>query len=144
MPSYHVNSTGSARSVGIRRIKKTYVFADGSKISNRSQAGARRAAGKLEEAPVVLGATVFNPIPTTPPVQPPSGTGSGTGTSKGGNTIALSAVNIGVTGLNSQKPEIDFGLSGKTLAAAGTVSISVGIESGFNCWSKVGRIIFFS
>ena len=121
MPSYHVNSTGSARSVGVRRIKKTYIFADGTKVSNRSQAGARRAAGKLEEAPIVLGATVFNPV---------TGTGGGTGTGTGGGTIAPSAVTINVTGANSQNAVIDFGLGGKTLSADATISFTVVITGG--------------
>ena len=61
MPSYHMPSTGSARSVGVRRINKTYTFADGTKINARSASEARRQAKKLDEAPTV--GTFTAPVP---------------------------------------------------------------------------------
>jgi hypothetical protein len=46
-------STGSARSVGPRRIRKQYTFADGTVVYSRSIQEAARLAGKLGEIPVL-------------------------------------------------------------------------------------------
>jgi len=67
MPSYHMPSTGSARSVGVRRIRKQYTFADGTMVYSRSIQEAARLAGKPNETPTLQPNAV---IPANADVQP--------------------------------------------------------------------------
>ena len=67
MPSYHMPSTGSARSVGVRRIRKQYTFADGTVVYSRSIQEAARLAGKPNEIPTLQPDAV---IPANADIQP--------------------------------------------------------------------------
>ena len=51
--TYHMNNTGSARSVGVKRIRKQWLFADGTTVVANSAAEARRLTGKLYQRPIV-------------------------------------------------------------------------------------------
>jgi hypothetical protein len=73
MTSYHVNRTGSQRSVGPRRVPKKYTFADLTEVISKSVFGAKRLANKLGEIPVVSRA--YKPFTTTI-----AGTGTATAT----------------------------------------------------------------
>ena len=132
MPSYHMPETGSARSVGVRRIKKEFAFIDGTKVIARSQAEARRRANKLGEAPKVvlhpLGAVMGAPTvhqPTQPHPQQPHPGG------QGGNTVATGGIQLTqATGLpitgdagGTKKVTISLGFGGKTLAANAQATI---------------------
>ena len=88
MPSYHMPSTGSARSVGVRRIRKQYTFADGTVVYSRSIQEAARLAGKPNEIPTLqpdavipLNADIQPVVQTTggPPGPKPGGGGGGGG-----------------------------------------------------------------
>ena len=81
MPSYHVHSTGSARSVGPRRIFKKYTFADGTVVYSRSIQEAIRLAKKPTEIPVLDPTAVIPMDADTKPVRKGTATGgSGGGT----------------------------------------------------------------
>jgi hypothetical protein len=97
MPSYHMPSTGSARSVGPRRIRKQYTFADGTVVYSRSIQEAARLAGKLGEIPVLQPDAVPPVDADIKPVRrgtggpgPGPGLGGGGGGGGGGPTVTPS------------------------------------------------------
>ena len=104
MPSYHMPSTGSARSVGVRRIRKQYTFADGTVVYSRSIQEAARLAGKPNEIPTLQPNAVIPPNADIQPVVrgtggPPKVTpGAGGGGGGGGIPTPTTKATAGTPG----------------------------------------------
>lgn len=114
--------TGSARSVGPRRVKKDYQFST-QIVQARSATEARMISGLHNEAPRSA------PLNSLTPAKP--GGGGGVGGGGGATTIApgtvpiLPATGLPVTGnqQGNQNAVVTFNMGASTLNAAGTVTI---------------------
>jgi hypothetical protein len=134
--SYHMNQTGSARSVGAKRIRKQWVFPDGTTVVANSAAEARRLTGKLYQRPIVQpGKGPFGPDND---VKPGTGGGTGGGGAGSGNTPTWTTPTIAVTGLpvtgdatGTQTANIDFDFKQQDIPAGGkTFTITYDTGSG--------------